>query len=170
MMGDAASPDLAALSKQLASTDAEQRAAAAEQFSQAGEEAAAAAVPLVTACGDADDRVREFAVAALEDLGPPLATDIPTLIKLVDSPDALAAYWAITLLGRSGKNAAEAVAVLVACVESSADLSVRQRAAWALGKIGPAAKAALGTLKRAADGGDERLARLAKESFESIGG
>jgi HEAT repeat protein len=170
MMGDAASPDVVALSKQLASTNAEQRAAAAEQLSQAGEEAAAAAVPLVTACGDADDRVRELAVAALEDLGPPLAADIPTLIKLVDSPDPLAAYWAITLLGRSGKNAAEAVAVLVACVESSADLSVRQRAAWALGKIGPSASAARGTLKRAAGQGDERLARLANEALQAIGG
>lgn len=170
MMGDAASPDVAALSKQLVSTDPEQRAAAAEHFSRAGEEAAVAAVPLVTACGDADERVREFAVAALEDLGPPLAADIPTLIKLVDSPDPLAAYWAITLLGRSGKSAAEAVAVLVACVESSADLSVRQRAAWALGKIGPAAGAARGTLKRAAGQGDERLARLANEALQAIGG
>ena len=169
-MGDAVSPDLVALSKQLASTDAEQRAAAAEQLSQAGEDAAAAAVPLVTACGDANERVREFAVAALEDLGPPLAADIPTLIKLVDSPDPLAAYWAITLLGRSGKTAAEAVAVLVACVESSADLSVRQRAAWALGKIGPAAGAARGTLQRAAGQGDERLARLANEALQAIGG
>ena len=169
-MGDTASPDLVALSKQLASTDAEQRAAAAEQLSQAGEDAAAVAVPLVAACGDADDRVREFAVAALEDLGPPLAADIPTLIKLVDSPDPLAAYWAVTLLGRSGKTAAEAVAVLVACVESSADLSVRQRAAWALGKIGPAAGAARGTLKRAAGQGDERLARLASEALQAIGG
>jgi HEAT repeat protein len=124
----------------------------------------------VTACGDADDRVREFAVAALEDLGPPLAGDVASLIKLVDSPDALTAYWAITLLGRSGKTAADAVAVLVACVESAADLSVRHRAAWALGKIGPAATAAKGTLKRAAGQGDERLARLAKEALESIGG
>ena len=169
-MADAASPDVAALGKQLASTDAEQRAAAAEQLSQAGEAAAVAAVPLVTACGDADDRVREFAVAALEDLGIPSTADIAPLIKLVDSPDPLAAYWAITLLGRSGKDAAEAVAVLVACVESSNEPSVRQRAAWALGKIGSAAKAAVGTLKRAAGGGDERLARLAKESLESIGG
>jgi HEAT repeat protein len=169
-MGDTASPDVVALSKQLASTNAEQRAAAAEQLSQAGEEAAAVAVPLVTACGDADERVREFAVAALEDLGPPLAVDIPTLIKLVDSPDPLAAYWAITLLGRSGKNAVEAVAVLVASVESSAEPSVRQRAAWALGKIGPAAGAARGTLKRAAGQGDERLARLANEALQAIGG
>ena len=168
-MADAASPDVAALGKQLASTDAEQRAAAAEQLSQAGEAAAVAAVPLVTACGDADDRVREFAVAALEDLGIPSTADIAPLIKLVDSPDPLAAYWAITLLGRSGKDAAEAVAVLVACVESSNEPSVRQRAAWALGKIGPAAKAALGTLKRAAGQGDERLARLADEALESIG-
>jgi len=169
-MGDPTGPNVAALGRQLASTDAGQRAAAAEQLSQAGEEAAMAAVPLVTACGDADDRVREFAVAALEDLGTPSTADVAPLIKLVDSPDPLAAYWAITLLGRSGKDAAEAVAVLVACVESSSDPSVRQRAAWALGKIGPAAKAALGTLKRAAGQGDERLARLAKESLESIGG
>lgn len=169
-MSDAASPDLVALSKQLASTDAEERAAAAELLSRAGEGAAAAAVSLVTACGDADERVRDSAVAALEDLGPPSAADIPTLIKLVDSPDPLAAYWAITLLGRSGKSAAEAVAVLVASVESSADLSVRQRAAWALGKIGPAAGAARGTLKRAAGQGDERLARLANEALQAIGG
>ena len=169
-MSDATGPDVAALSKQLASTDAEQRAAAAEQLSQAGENAAAVAVPLVVACGDANERVREFAVAALEDLGTPLAADIPKLIKLVDSPDPLAAYWAVTLLGRSGKTAAEAVAVLVACVESSADLSVRQRAAWALGKIGPAAGAARGTLKRAAGQGDERLARLANEALQAIGG
>ena len=170
MMGDAASPDVVALSKQLVSTDPEQRAAAAELLSRAGEDAAAAAVQLVTACGDADDRVRECAVAALEDLGPPLAADIPTLIKLVDSGDPLAAYWAITLLGRSGKSAAEAVAVLVASVESSADLSVRQRAAWALGKIGPVAAAARGTLRRAASQGDERLARLANEALRAIGG
>jgi HEAT repeat protein len=170
MMGDANGPDAATLGKQLASTDAEQRAEAAELLSRAGEGAAAAAVPLVAACGDADERVREFAVAALEDLGPPLAADIPTLIKLVDSADPLAAYWAITLLGRSGKIAAEAVAVLVASVESSADLSVRQRAAWALGKIGPAAGAARGTLKRAAGQGDERLARLANEALQAIGG
>jgi hypothetical protein len=117
-----------------------------------------------------DDETAKWAVAALEDLGPPSAADIPTLIKLVDSTDPLAAYWAITLLGRSGKNAAEAVAVLVACVESSADLSVRQRAAWALGKIGPAAAAARSTLKRAAGQGDERLVRLANEALEAIGG
>ena len=168
-MVDAASPDVAGLSKQLASSDPEQRAAAAELLSQAGEAAALAAVPLVTACGDADERVREFAVAALEDLGPPPAADVALLIKLVDSPQPLVAYWAITLLGRSGQDAAEAVAVLVACVESSTDLSVRQRAAWALGKIGPAAAAARGTLKRAVDQGDERLARLANEALEAIG-
>jgi HEAT repeat protein len=62
------------------------------------------------------------------------------------------------------------VAVLVASVESSTELSVRQRAAWALGKIGPAAAAARGTLKRAVGQGDERLARLANEALEAIGG
>lgn len=169
MMSEPAGADVQRLSEQLAATDTEQRAEAAELLARAGEEASAAAVPLVTACGDADERVREWAVAALEDLGLPPSTAIAALTALVNNPDPLVAYWAVTLLGRSGQDAAAAVAVLAACVESGASVSVRQRAAWALGKIGPAATAARATLERAAGQGDERLARLARESLVSIG-
>jgi HEAT repeat protein len=169
MMSEPAGADAHRLGEQLAATDTEQRAEAAELLSRAGEEASAAAVPLVIACGDADERVREWAVAALEDLGPPPGTAIAPLTALVNNPDPLVAYWAVTLLGRSGQDAATAVAVLAACVESGVSVSVRQRAAWALGKIGPAATAARATLERAAGQGDERLARLARESLVSIG-
>ena len=65
-MGDAASLDVVTLGKQLVSGTAAERADAAERLSRAGEEAAAAAVPLVQACGDGDERIREWAVAALE--------------------------------------------------------------------------------------------------------
>jgi hypothetical protein len=126
-------------------------------------------VSLVQACGDGDESIREWAVAALEDLGPPPSGAIGPLTELVKNPDPLVAYWAVTLLGRSGQDAAAAVAVLAACIESSADLSVRQRAAWALGKIGAAATSARAVLERAAGQGDERLARLAKEALEAIG-
>jgi len=168
-MGDAASLDVVTLGKQLASGTAVERADAAERLSRAGEEAAAAAVPLVQACGDGDERIREWAVAALEDLGPPPSSAIASLTKLVTNSDPLVAYWAVTLLGRSGQDAATAVAVLAACIESPADLSVRQRAAWALGKIGAGATSARATLERAAGQENERLARLAKEALEAIG-
>ena len=168
-MGDATSLDVGELSRQLGSTDAEQRATAAELLSRAGEEAAPAAVPLVTACGDADERVREWAVAALEDLGPPPTDSTAPLMKLVSVSDPLTAYWATTLLGRLGQDAAAAVSVLAACVDSAADLSVRQRAAWALGKIGSPAGSVRSTLERAAGQGDARLARLAKEALDAIG-
>jgi len=168
-MSDAASSDAVALGKQLASTDAAQRAKAAELLSQAGEAAAPAAVSLVQACGDGDESIREWAVAALEDLGPPPSGAIGGLTELVKNSDPLVAYWAVTLLGRAGQDAAAAVAVLASCIDSSADLSVRQRAAWALGKIGSAATSARATLERAAGQGDERLARLAKEALAAIG-
>lgn len=168
-MSDATTSNAAALGKQLASTDAAQRAKAAEQLSRTGEAAAPAAVSLVQACGDDNESIREWAVAALEDLGPPPSGAIGDLIKLVKNPDPLVAYWAVTLLGRSGQDAVTAVAALAACIESSADLSVRQRAAWALGKIGSVAASARSTLERAAGQGDERLARLAKEALAAIG-
>jgi HEAT repeat protein len=169
-MSEPSTPEIRALTDQLAAADVEQRAAAAERLAQAGPSAAGAAPQLVRACGDGDERVREWAVAALEDLGPPPRTAIDPLIKLATDPDPLAAYWAITLLGRSGQDASSAVTVLATCVESSsADLSVRQRAAWALGQIGPAAAAARAALERAAGQQDPRLARLATEALAAIG-
>jgi hypothetical protein len=45
---------------------------------------------------------------------------------------------------------------------------VRERAAWALGKIGPAAGSALPALEIAAAGDNARLARLAETAIESV--
>jgi HEAT repeat protein len=168
MMSEATSAEVAALLEQLSSADAERRAEAAERLTRAGEAAAVGAAKIVGACGDGDERVREWAVAALEDLGAPPSESIAPLIKLVGASDPLVAYWATTLLGRSGQDAADAVAALTVCLDSAADLSVRQRAAWALGQIGPAAKTARAALERAEGQGDERLARLATEALGAI--
>jgi len=168
-MSDEGSPDISALIAQLAASDAGRRAEAAELLSRAGESAASAAVPLVRACGDGEESVREWAVAALEELGPPPGSAVADLVKLGADRDPLVAYWAVTLLGRAGEAAASAVPALAACVESPADLSVRQRAAWALGEIGPAARAARATLEKAAGDTDPRLARLAKEALDALG-
>ena len=144
--------------------DADSRRAAAEQLAQLGPDAAPAAVALVRACDD-DESVREWAVAALEGMEAPPASDVERLAELLADANALSAYWAATLLGRLGDKAAPAVSALAAALDAGRDLSVRERAAWALGQIGPAAAAALSALKLAAASGEARLARLAEQAI-----
>jgi HEAT repeat protein len=173
-MSDGEDVDCRREAEALGSADAATRVEAAQRLARAGETAAVAAVALVRACGDAEPEVREWAVAALEDLGPPPADAVAALVPLVQDREPLVGYWAATLVGRLegslGQDAAGAVTALAACVDSAADLAVRQRAAWALGQTGPAAAAAGPALGRAAAQGDERLARIAREALESIGG
>jgi HEAT repeat protein len=173
-MSDGEGVDCRREAEALGSTDAAKRVAAAQRLAQAGTAAAGAAVALVRSCGDAEPDVREWAVAALEDLGPPPTDAVAALVPLVQDHEPLVGYWAATLLGRLegrlGGHAAGAVTALAGCVDSAADISVRQRSAWALGQTGPAAAGARGALDRAAAQGDERLARLAREAIELIGG
>ena len=169
-MSQSKSSSPAALITQLASTNPDERAEAAELLCRAGTEAVAATLPLVEACGDDDSRVREWAVAALEELGAPPPNLIDQLTEIASGPEPLGAYWATTLLGRSGGDAAAAVPALATCVASAQDMAVRERAAWALGKIGPAALSAREALQQAvAQGKDSRLARLATEALAAIG-
>jgi HEAT repeat protein len=58
--------------------------------------------------------------------------------------------------------------VLAECLESG-DAAVAQRAAWALGKLGPAAAVAQARLRAAAQSADPRLASLAAEALAAIG-
>ena len=161
-------PEISTLTANLTSTDADTRAAAAEALGQMAADAAPAAVSLVEACRDADDRVREWVVAALEDLGLPPEDAVSKLTMLVGDKNPLAGYWAATLLGRCGEGAASAVDALAKAVDSGADLAVRERAAWALGQIGSAASAARGVLEKAAGSADERLARLARAALAGM--
>ncbi len=169
-MDNSGNQDIAALLRRLSATNADERAEAAEALCRAGEAASAAAADLVRACGDADDRVREWAAAALEELGPPPPDATKNLAELAGSSDPLVAYWAVTLLGRTGASAASAATLLAGLVDAAADMAVRQRAAWALGKIGPGARAARDALTRAAGNSDPRLARLAAEALSLVGG
>lgn len=169
-MAETAAADIAALAARLSAAAVADRLAAAEALARAGEEAAAAAVPLVKACGDADDSVREQVVAALEDAGPPPDTAVAPLGELLGAAEPLVAYWAATLLGRAGAAAAAAVPALAARLAPPTDLAVRQRAAWALGQIGAAAKPAVAALEAAQGDADPRLARLAAEALAAING
>ena len=94
--------DVNALAAKLSDPAANVRAEAAEALAHLAEGAQAAAVPLVQAMGDADEDVRNWALAALESLGPPRFEDAPALSKLAADPRLDVAYWAVMLLGRFG--------------------------------------------------------------------
>ncbi|KAA5541742.1 hypothetical protein FYK55_16070 [Roseiconus nitratireducens] len=147
---------------QLCCADVEQRVAAAEALSTMGESAGEAAVELVTACGDEEPRVREYAVVSLESLGVPPPETLDALTDRIKDDSPLVAYWAVTLLGRSGPAGKPRQNEIAAVLDSDADLSVRERAAWALEKVGADSDAAIDALQRAAQSPQPRLSRLAK--------
>lgn len=154
-----------ALIAELGSTDVDVRRAAAEALTRDG--AADAVLPLVRACGDTDEQVMESANAALEALGPP-PRDVASQLASQLNHEGLTGYWSATLLGRLGTDAAPWAAALGQAVQGNADASVRQRATWALGQIGPAATAAIPQLEAATQDADPRLARLATEALRKI--
>ena len=151
--------------QRLQSRDGQERAAAAEALSQMGPDAAFAAIELVKACAD-DEAVSQWAVSALEELGPPPVDSLGELTTLAAADHAVVAYWAITLLGRSGEAAHSSQQQLASILCSSSEMSVRQRAAWAVGEINAASDVAIGALEEAAKSPDARLARLANASLE----
>jgi len=159
--------EVAVLAQQLQHKQVAVRAQAAEQLCHCGAGAAAAAVALVEASGD-EEPVREWAVAALEDCGPPPREAMDRLAGLVAHRHELPAYWAVTLLGRLGPAAAGVAPVLVTALTASPHPAVRQRAAWALGEIGDRQPATVAALERAKGETDPRLARLAAQALEHV--
>ena len=161
---------MAQLIAALTSPEPAQRANAAEHLSCLGSDARATAVPLVRACADESEDVREWVTVALEELGPPPVPDASVLATLLGNENADVGYWAATLLGRLGAEAASATPALASAVSNSVEMSVCQRAAWALGKIGPPACDALDALRQAAASSNPRLARLAQRAVDQLGG
>jgi len=162
--------DLKRLTADLNADDEQVRATAAEALCHQGETARPAAVSLVLGLADPSDSVVEWSAAALEGIGPPDPNQLQELIGLLkhDSPDV--GYWAATLIGRLREQGADATAALADLLAGDAATNVKQRAAWTLSKIGPAANAALPALRTAAAGDDPRLARLAARAIQLIQG
>lgn len=161
--------DLQSLIAKLEGTDTSAQTAAATELAKLGAAGQAAAIALVRTVGIPDEEVLEACTAALEELGPPAADQVGQLAGLTHDCSSDVAYWSVTLLGRARDGAAAAVPDLVQVLESDADLPIRERAAWALGEIGPAAKNAASALTAAAAGSEVRLARLAHKALASIG-
>jgi hypothetical protein len=152
---------------ELNSGDVSRRFAAAERLSLLGPEASFAAVELVSACAD-EEAIRDFAVAALEELGPPPPDSLASLKSLAANQNELVAYWAITLLGRAGAAAKSGQEALVAVLRDSTQLSLRERSAWALGQIGADSQESIQALQQAASSSESRLSRVAKASLEQM--
>ncbi len=157
-------PEIVTLIGQLQDKQVAVRAASAEQLCQLGAEAQQAATELVTAAGD-EESVSNWAVAALEELGAPPATATAALAELSASDQELVSYWAITLLGRLEAEATDAEQALVTALGSSPHLACRQRAAWALGKLGTLSATATNALQQASQASDPRLAQLATRAL-----
>ena len=141
----------------LSATDVATRVRAAKQLSRLGPTAKPAAMALVLACGDEAGEVRQWATAALEAIGPPEVDDVGQLAAFLRGRSADVGQWAATLLGRLRGKAARAGDALARAVDKASNSSVRQRAAWALGEIGPAAEEALPSLHRAVNDSDSHL-------------
>ncbi len=160
--------DVHALVRILESQDLSARTTAAEKLAQLGELAQPAAVALVHAVNSEDEDLREWAVGALEGLGPPATDDVPKLTALLNRPEPDVAYWATTLLGRLKGDAAAAVGPLIEALNTHPATTVRERAAWALGQMGPAAAAAKDDLDQAAQSPSPRLAKLAQAALQQL--
>lgn len=159
---------IAELIAALTSSQVEARRQAADELARRGEDAAAAAVALARAAGDVDEATRESAVGALEELGSPPLEQLDALASLLASDAADTAYWAATLLGRLEDHAVAAVPALSRTLGSTSPLAVRERAAWALGKVGPSAAPAREALVAAAGAGEPRLQRLAQKALDQL--
>ncbi len=129
------------------------------------------AVRCVELAGSHDDEVRLTAADALETSVLPLADEIAPLAMLLDNADdGEVAYWAATMLGRLGPVASAATPELERCLRESLYLPARERAAWAISRIGPKAAAAMPTLCDVASGSPPRLQRLALQAIDSVRG
>ena len=167
--------------EKLLSANINERLRTAEFASQYPAQCRNWAVELAKAAGDANDAVAMAAAEALEMLGAPPLNLLGQLLELAQSAttkpidprgttEGETAYWAVTLIGRLGPAAAPATDCLTKILTQSAYLPVRERAAWAIARIGTAAASATSALRQAASNGPPRLKRLATQALESVRG
>lgn len=156
------------LAADLRGRGAPRRLAAAEALVELGPEATPAAAALVEACGDS--ALCDLCVEALEAIGPPPPDQLDRIARQLPSEDELTCYWAATLLGRAGEAAAAyAPALAAVALNEGALVANRERAVWALGKLGQAAAPVADTLRRFAESAPSpRMKRLANEALKNL--
>jgi len=128
----------------------------------------AAVLPLVV---DPDEQTRHWACESLDRVLKPELTELPDLIEtLRGTTDGEIEYWTATMIGRLGPDAASATGVLATVLLDSSCLAARERAAWAISQIGPAARSAVNSLRQIGNDDPPRLRRLAESALAVVSG
>jgi len=105
---------------------------------------------------------------AISSIQPPVTEAVPVLIALIDAHNEYTQRGAIYALGRMGTASISAVPRLVECLQSHKDADAREKAAEALGKIGPtAASSAVPALIQAA--GNDKWPKVRRASLSALG-
>lgn len=150
----------------LFAADSAKRIAAAEWFARQSELDPKATMAVLQALADPHEQVREWATAAVESLDHPNPSLTREFAARLGDPSDDVAYWAATLLGRIGSEARAVCDDLISRLnDDQTSLNVRERAVWAIGKIGAPPHCA-DALTRAAQSEHKRLATLARRAME----
>ncbi len=110
-----------------------------------------------------------WATEALENMGPPPKKDIAWLGTVASSQAADAAYWAVTLLGRSD-DPIDSVqdSIANAVLDSQSTPAIRRRAISALAKVRTRSKATESAIQSALKSDDSQLVGAAREILQSV--
>ncbi len=143
------------------------RKLAAQSLGKIGPGAASATTALAAALSDKESLVRAAAAAALGRIGEGAEAAVPALSKLLlEGADPWSRYNAATGLSGIGVEAKSAESALIKAL-SDRDSEVRAEAAWALGSIGPGAKA-VASLKKALSDSDPVVRLAATDTLKKI--
>lgn len=148
------------------------RAAAIEAIGRAEPDSQGpATVLLATACGDDDETVATAAFGVIEGLGSPPIEYLDELIGLLASDHGGCVEAAARLIGRLGADGAPAAPRLVQILGDPDVVGpLRRRAAWALGRIGPACRQeAAAALNTATNDAEAAVARAAAAALRRLG-
>lgn len=155
------------LRAELANADEGRRLTAAEKLMTTPELARQLAPELLALCATKDESLREVVMGAIEGMGPPSVSRAVEVGAFLAGEEAQV-YWSATLLGRLGGPAGFAAEELAKVLSDSTSMTLRERCAWALGQMGPEAKASLPALEAATASPSPRLARFAREALIQI--
>lgn len=129
-------------------------------------ESAAPELPRVFAAANLpDEDHRNWATEVLEKIEEPPTECLAMLIELLKHGSSTDAYWACRLIGRMHERADSAESALRELLTSAADMTVREEAAAALGKLSSLCDTTCIALASAAEKGSPRLARLSRAAL-----
>jgi HEAT repeat protein len=96
-----------------------------------------------------DPNLRRVALYAISPIGPSASAAVPVLARFMDDSDPDTRYYAVSALACIGTSTNGAMPALIQATERNAiPIKARGLAAWALGRMGPVAKAGVPGVKR----------------------